>query len=323
MKLLFFNASIIEQRLIAEWSATHGVSVKTVAAPLSHDNIGLTHGYDALIFYPSRAFQTDATLYQQLAQNGIKQLSIKSTGYDNINLTYAQHYQLTVTNVPNYSPESVAHFTIMSILMLLRQLPEQLRTAHTVSRQHLIGKELTDVTVGIYGAGRLGSLVAKTLHVMGARVLFYARTPKPALTALGLTQVNFETLLTASDVLSIHVPLNETTYHRFNAVTLGKMKDDAILINTARGSVIDTAALIRYVRQGKFSGLALDALENEDTQGFQTNPYYQALQAFENVILTPHIAYYTSAAVRDIVMTALDNAYDVISTGISDNVVLN
>ncbi|WP_229035085.1 Rossmann-fold NAD(P)-binding domain-containing protein [Leuconostoc lactis] len=130
MKLLFFNASIIEQRLIAEWSATHGVSVKTVAAPLSHDNIALTHGYDALIFYPSRAFQTDATLYQQLAQNGIKQLSIKSTGYDNINLMYAQHYQLTVTNVPNYSPESVAHFTIMSILMLLRQLPEQLRTCH-------------------------------------------------------------------------------------------------------------------------------------------------------------------------------------------------
>ena len=323
MKFVFFNVSAIEQRLIDDWSAAHQVTVTTVAAPLTHENMALTRGYDAVVFYPNRAFQTDASLYQQLAQNGIQHLSIKSTGYDNINFAYAKQYQITITNVPNYSPESVAHFMVMSILMVLRRLPQQLRTTHRTPRQQCIGKELTDVTVGIYGAGRLGGLVAKTLHFMGARVLFYARTPKPALTALGLTQVSFETLLTASDVLSIHVPLNETTYHRFNDVHLGKMKADAVLVNTARGAIIDTPALIRYLQQGKFSGLALDALENEETHGFETNPYYQALQAFENVLLTPHIAYYTAAAVRDIVMTALDNAYDVISTGVSENVVLN
>lgn len=323
MKILFFNVSAAEADLIAEWSANHHIFVQTTSESLRIETMKMTATFDAIVFYPGQQFQTDARLYQQLARNGVQCLSIKSTGYDNINLTYAKQYQLTVTNVPNYSPESVAHFTIMSILMLLRQLPQYLDSKITVPLKQGIGTELTEVTVGLYGAGRLGSLVARTLHFMGARVIFNARTPKPALTALGIAQVDFETLLHESDVLSIHVPLTDLTFHQFDYATLAKMPDHAMLINTARGGIVDTSALITHLTAGKFQGVVLDALENEDTQGFEMNPYYQTLHAFGRVLLTPHIAYHTSAAVRDIVLTALENARETVKSGTSANIVLN
>lgn len=210
----------------------------------------------------------------------------------------------------------------MSVLMLLRNLPRYLDSPETTQRKEFMGRELTEVTVGIYGAGRLGSLVAKTLKFMGARVMMNSRSLKPELIGSGIEFVDFKQLLVESDVLSIHVPLNKQTFHKFDFDNLSLMKQNAILINTARGEIVDTAALITHLQQGKFQGLALDALEDEDTKGFATNPYYQSLHKFENVLLTPHIAYFTKAAVRDIAITALENARDIVIEGKSENTVV-
>ncbi len=322
MKILFFNVSAVEKNIIDEWADTQLISVKTLPVSIDYDNIDLTRDFDAVIFYPGKSFQTDEKLYARLAENGMKQISVKSTGYDNINFEFAEKYHLTITNVPDYSPESVSHFTVMSALMLLRNLPRYLDSPETTQRKEFMGRELTEVTVGIYGAGRLGSLVAKTLKFMGARVMMNSRSLKPELIGSGIEFVDFKQLLVESDVLSIHVPLNKQTFHKFDFDNLSLMKQNAILINTARGEIVDTSALITHLQQGKFQGLALDALEDEDTKGFATNPYYQSLNKFENVLLTPHIAYFTKAAVRDIAITALENARDIVIEGKSENTVV-
>lgn len=323
MKILFYNVADIEKSFINDWAKNNHITVKTLSVAIDSNNIELTRDYDAVVFYPGEAFLTDEKLYAQLAQNGMRQISVKSTGYDNINFTFAEKYQLSITNVPNYSPESVAHFTVMSIIMLLRHMPIYLHKQATTHRKDFIGQELTDLTIGIYGAGRLGSLVAKTLKYMGARVLINSRTSKPELEQLGIESVDFKTLLTVSDVISIHVPLNEQTHHLFDFDNLDLMKQEAMLVNTARGSIIDTKALIKHLQQGKFKGAALDALEDEEFFEVTDNPYYQALMAFDNVLITPHIAYFTQAAVRDIAITALDNARDIVTNGESENIVLN
>ncbi|MBB6433436.1 NAD(P)-dependent oxidoreductase [Leuconostoc carnosum] len=323
MKILFYNVADIEKSFINDWAKNNNITVKTLSVAIDSNNIELTRDYDAVVFYPGEAFLTDKKLYAQLAQNGMRQISVKSTGYDNINFTFAEKYQLSITNVPNYSPESVAHFTVMSIIMLLRHMPIYLHKQATTHRKDFIGQELTDLTIGIYGAGRLGSLVAKTLKYMGARVLINSRTSKPELEQLGIESVDFKTLLTVSDVISIHVPLNEQTHHLFDFDNLDLMKQEAMLVNTARGSIIDTKALIKHLQQGKFKGVALDALEDEEFFEVTDNPYYQALMAFDNVLITPHIAYFTQAAVRDIAITALDNARDIVTNGESENIVLN
>lgn len=121
MKILFFNVSAVEKNIIDEWADTQPISVKTLPVSIDHDNIDLTRDFDAVIFYPGKSFQTDEKLYARLAENGMKQISVKSTGYDNINFEFAEKYHLTITNVPDYSPESVSHFTVMSVLMLLRR----------------------------------------------------------------------------------------------------------------------------------------------------------------------------------------------------------
>lgn len=321
MRILFFNVSNVEKEIIKTWSDKNSITVKTLSDSINYENIYLTKSFDAVIFYPGKPFKTDEKLYAKLAENGIRQISIKSTGYDNINFTFAKKYHLIITNVPDYSPESVSHFTVMSVIMLLRNLPRYLDNPETTQRKSFMGRELTEVTVGIYGTGRLGSLVAKTLKFMGARVIMNSHSLNSDLIEFGIEFVDFTKLLFESDVLSIHVPLNKQTYHKFDFDALSLMKQNAILINTARGEIIDTSALLTHLQQGKFKGLAFDTLEDEETKGFTTNPYYQSLLEFDNVLLTPHIAYFTRAAVRDIAITALENARDIITEGKSENTV--
>ncbi|GLX32344.1 hypothetical protein Lmede01_03220 [Leuconostoc mesenteroides subsp. dextranicum] len=141
MKILFFNVSAVEKNIIDEWADTQLISVKTLPVSIDYDNIDLTRNFDAVIFYPGKSFQTDEKLYARLAENGMKQISVKSTGYDNINFEFAEKYHLTITNVPDYSPESVSHFTVMSVLMLLRNLPRYLDSPETTQRKEFMGRE--------------------------------------------------------------------------------------------------------------------------------------------------------------------------------------
>lgn len=321
MKLIFMGANEQEIPFIIRWGERHQIAIEVVSENLSLENSYRTKGYDGICFYPSQEMATDPRLYQVLSENGIKVLSVKSTGVDGINFDFARQYQLTVTNVPAYSPTSVGHFAIMLILMTLRHVPSYLSESN---RKAHLGRELSDVTVGILGTGRIGSLVADNLLAMGANVIACGNQENLSLKTRGLSYVNFDTLIEKSDVISIHIPASPQNYHLLSTDVFRKMKADAILINTARGAIIDTQALMPFLEAGKIGGLGIDALEDE-AQYFSgkwtENPLAQQLLAFENVIITPHIAYFTDLAVREIVETALDNAVAIINNEENLNIV--
>jgi D-lactate dehydrogenase len=319
-KLIFMGANAQERLFIEKWAEQQGLSVVIECDNLTSANVDKTKGFEGVCFYPSPEMMTDEKLYHKLQQNGIKVLSIKSTGVDGINFAFAKKYDLTVTNVPAYSPTSVGHFAIMLMFMLLRYVPDYLCESH---RKQDMGKELSDVTIGILGTGRIGSLVAEHLVAMGAKVIVHDRHKSPSLVGK-VTYVTFETLIRCSDLISIHIPALSSNYHLFSRSVFEQMKLGAMLVNTARGAIVDTEALIAFLENGKLGGVALDAIEDEAAYfatGWRKNPLVQRLQGFSNVVLTPHIAYYTELAVREIVETSLDNALVIVKNGVTDNIV--
>jgi len=321
MKLIYYGVSEEEIAYIERWQFIHKTPVTIVMEGLSWENIHLAAGHDGICLYPSLAMQQDESLYQRLHILGMKQLSIKSTGVDGVRFDWAQKHQLTVTNVPSYSPTSVGHYTVMSILMALRNILAMIKGK--LDRRSVIGRELQDVTVGLLGTGRIGALVAEAIYHMGGHVIATSRSENPRLKGI-VEYVSFETLIAASDVLSIHIPLTKASEGLFSASVFAQMKPGSCLVNTARGGIVDTDALIAALAQGRLSGAVLDAIANEEryfSVGWDQNPYYQQLNQLPNVLLTPHIAYYTQLAVQEIAETALNNARDILLEGQSANTI--
>ena len=321
MRLIYYGVSADEEKFIKRWSFSNKIPVTIINEGISSENVHFAGPHDGVCLYPSPEMRQSELLYRKLREQGIHQLSIKSTGVDGVNFEWAQKYGLTVTNVPSYSPTSVGHFAIMSILMVLRNIPTVLQT--NPFRKTTIGRELQDVTVGILGTGRIGSVVAEGIHALGGRVIASSSKENPRLKGK-VSYVSFEELLEESDVLSIHIPLSENSTHLFSEDTFEKMKPGSCLVNTARGKIVDTEALIQALATGKLAGAALDALEDEEkyfSSGWEKNPYYARLMAFPNVLITPHIAYHTELAVQEIVETSLNNARDIITAGSSRNTI--
>lgn len=321
MRLIYYGVSADEEKFIKRWSFSNKIPVTIINEGISSENVHFAGPHDGVCLYPSPEMRQSELLYRKLREQGIHQLSIKSTGVDGVNFEWAQKYGLTVTNVPSYSPTSVGHFAIMSILMVLRNIPTVLQT--NPSRKTTIGRELQDVTVGILGTGRIGSVVAEGIHALGGRVIASSSKENPRLKGK-VSYVSLEELLEESDVLSIHIPLSENSTHLFSEDTFEKMKPGSCLVNTARGKIVDTEALIQALATGKLAGAALDALEDEEKYfsiGWEMNPYYARLMAFPNVLITPHIAYHTELAVQEIVETSLNNARDIITAGSSRNTI--
>ncbi|MFY9902028.1 MAG: NAD(P)-dependent oxidoreductase [Trichococcus sp.] len=321
MRLIYYGVSADEEKFIKRWSFSNKIPVTIINEGISSENVHFAGPHDGVCLYPSPEMRQSELLYRKLREQGIHQLSVKSTGVDGINFEWAEKYGLTVTNVPSYSPTSVGHFAIMAILMVLRNIPTVLQT--NSSRKTTIGRELQDVTVGILGTGRIGCVVAEGIHALGGRVIASSSKENPRLKGK-VSYVSYEELLEESDVLSIHIPLSEKSTHLFSEEAFAKMKPGSCLVNTARGKIVDTEALIQALATGKLAGAALDALEDEEkyfSVGWEKNPYYSRLMAFPNVLITPHIAYHTELAVQEIVETSLTNSRDIIIAGISRNTI--
>lgn len=321
MRLIYYGVSADEEKFIKRWSFSNKIPVTIINEGISSENVHFAGPHDGVCLYPSPEMRQSELLYRKLREQGIHQLSVKSTGVDGINFEWAQKYGLTVTNVPSYSPTSVGHFAIMSILMALRNIPTVLQPKS--SRKAAIGRELQDVTVGILGTGRIGSVVAEGIHALGGRVIASSSEENPRLKGK-VSYVSFDELLKRSDVLSIHIPLSESSTYLFSKETFAKMKPGSCLVNTARGKIVDTEALIEALETGKLAGAALDALEDEEKYfsiGWEKNPYYSRLMALPNVMITPHIAYHTELAVQEIVETSLTNARDIITAGSCRNTI--
>lgn len=238
---------------------------------------------------------------------GVRLIATRSTGFEHIDLAAARARGITVCNVPHYGDHTVAEFAFALLLMLKRHLRHALKDADE-GRFPFGGQrgfDLRGLTLGIIGAGRIGRRAAQIGVGFGMTVLAHDIAPLPdEAVRIGYTYVSKDELLARADVLSLHTPLTPLTAHLVGAPELAKLKRGAVLINTARGGVVDTAAVLAALDSGQLSGAGLDVLEgDENLAAFAP----ELLARYRNLIITPHMAYHTTGGVGRIRQTTADN----------------
>lgn len=297
-----------EAVLFRELAPRYGVRLTISEAAASEANADLALG-NRCISVDHKTPITNATLLA-LSQAGVRYLSTRSIGCDHIDGQHAERIGIRVENVA-YSPDSVADYTLLLMLMAVRHAGSTIGRAavHDYRLPHVRGRELRDLTVGVIGAGRIGAAVMDRLRGFGCRTLAYDHHPKAS-----ADYVPLDDLLQQSDIVTLHTPLNAGTHHLLNRQGIAQMKRGACIINTGRGALLDTEALISALERGKLGGAALDVLEGEEGIFYadcRNRPsacnLLLRLQALPNVIISPHTAYYTDHALRDIVEHTIVN----------------
>lgn len=309
MKVLSFETKKYELADF-ERAAQYGLKVTLNEEPLTAENVAATSGYEGVT---TLGFSNlDASVIKRLSENGVKYLATRTVGFNHIDLEAAKKYGVRVSNA-HYDPYNVADFTVMLILMLLRKAKISVCRAlvNDFSLDGMCGKEMRNLTVGIIGAGKIGRAVMSNLTGFGCRVLAFDPFVNEK-TVNGAIMTDLDTLYRESDVISLHIPLTENSRHFIDRGAIAKMKDGVLIINTARGGLIDTNALIDALESGKVGGAGLDTVETEEGIAHvdlrarvvsRRDLFY--LKQFPNVIFTSHYAFFTEEATSAMVLCAL------------------
>ncbi|MFP9230324.1 D-isomer specific 2-hydroxyacid dehydrogenase family protein [Pectobacterium cacticida] len=318
-KIAFFDARNDEKTILEELQEEIKFEIVSIPEKLSAETAYLAEGTLAVSVAGNNIVNHDALL--SLSQIGIKYLSVRSAGYNNIDIYAARKYGMRISNV-SYSPNSVADYTVMLIFMSIRKI-KQIILRNNIQDYTLTGrqgKEMKNLTVGIIGTGKIGEIVAKNLSGFGSKIIAYDLFPKDYLSEF-IEYVSLDELLTKSDVITLHLPLDKKSYHLINKETLNKMKDGVIIINCGRGQLIDTDALVGGIESGKVGAIGLDVIENEldifhkdHRCNILTNRQLSVLRAFPNAIISPHASFYTDQAVRDMVDISLKSLISFINS---------
>jgi D-specific alpha-keto acid dehydrogenase len=277
-------------------------------AALSESNVELARG-NRCISVGHKTRVTNSTL-DALNLAGVAYVSTRSVGYDHIDVDCADSLGICVGNVA-YSPDSVADYTLMLMLMAVRNAKAMIRRteAHDYRLHDARGRELRDLTVGVIGTGRIGAAVMDRLRGFGCLTLAYDNRPNTA-----ARYVSLDELLRQSDIVTLHTPLTADTHHLLNRRRIEQMKQGAFIVNTGRGSLVHTEALLSALESGKLGGAALDVLEGEDGIFYADwrhtcigNQLLLRLHKLPNVVISPHTGYYTDHALSDIVENSIIN----------------
>jgi D-specific alpha-keto acid dehydrogenase len=294
--------------LFQELAPRFGVLPTVTAAAVSENTVELAFG-NRCISVGHKTQITNSTLLA-LSRVGTTYVSTRSIGYNHIDVQYAQSIGISVENV-TYSPDSVADYTLMLMLMAVRNAKSIINRAdiHDYRLNDVRGKEIRDMTIGVIGTGRIGAAVIDRLQGFGCRILAYDQSPKTS-----ADYVPLDELLQLSDIITLHTPLNADTYHLLNRRRIEQLKHGAFIVNTGRGSLLDTEALVSALEGGRLGGAALDVLEGEEgifyadcrNKTVESEPLLR-LQKLPNVVISPHTAYYTEHALRDTVENSIAN----------------
>lgn len=285
------------------YGGKYQVSLGFCQEPPSMENAALAKGYDCISIVSN---PMPKELLARFCALGVRMVSTRTVGYDHVDVNAAKELGMHVSNA-TYSPDCVADYTVMLMLMALRQMKRIMQRAdiHDFSLPGTIGKELRNCTVGILGTGKIGKAVLRDLQGFGCKCLAYSRHRDPS---LQVEYVSLEKLYGACDILSFHMPLTGENHHMVDRRAISKMKDGVVLVNTARGGLIQTEALIEGLERGKIGAAALDVVEQEaglfhfDRKSDQIgHRELSILKDMPNVIFTPHMAFYTQEAIGDMV----------------------
>lgn len=306
--------------------AEHGIELGHTPKPCTASTAELATGSQVVSVNTQLM---DAALLGRLHLCGVKAVATRSIGVDHIDFEAARTLGLGVSHAI-YDPESVADYAIMLLFMLLRRMPQTLDRSRVqdYTLRGKIGRDIRACTIGIVGTGRIGTAVLQRLSGFGCTLLAFDERPNDTAARVA-RYVDLDELLQTSDGVSLHAPATAANHHLLDARAFGRMKPGALLVNTARGSLVDTWALIDALEQGVVGGAALDVLEQEDNLLYRNHvgavlPHraLAILRSFPNVILTPHTAFYTDVDVRQMAFSVVQGAWAMMSEQPSRLVVL-
>ena len=310
MKVLFYSIKEYESSsLLNENNNRFDVTLETKA--LSLQTADLAKGFDAVCIFAND--DASAAVIESLKKNGVRYIAIRAAGFDNVDIAAANEAEIVVANVPQYSPHAIAEHAILMMLALNRKLilsHEQVcRKDFTVNK--LVGFDMYKKKVGIIGTGKIGSIVAKILHGFGCTIMAYdAVEDVHLMNNYDVHYVGLNTLCSFSDIITIHVPLNKETKYLVNEKLIRQMKKGAMLINTARGAIVKTDDVLAALQSGQIGSYAMDVYEREkgiffyDYSGKNLDdPLLTTLLNMPNVLVTPHQAFATSDALKNIAST--------------------
>ncbi|MGP4011942.1 2-hydroxyacid dehydrogenase [Streptomyces sp. 4N124] len=328
MEILAFGVQADEKPLIEQAFAGHH-DVRCLGVFLDEDTAPIAAGHE--IVSSSVNADLGGAVLEILAAGGTRMIAQRSTGFNNIDLDIAERLGMTVARVSYYSPYSVAEFAWALGMAVNRRIVRAANRTRDFDFRldGLMGRDMYGRTAGVLGTGKIGEAFARIAHGFGMRLLGWDIAESPACMELGMQYVPKDRLLAESDLVTLHVPLMPETQHLIDATALKAMKDDAILVNSSRGGLIDTAALVAELREGRFTGVGLDVYEAEAGLFFLDKSLeaieddtLARLVTFPNVLVTSHQAYYTEDAVAQIVDTTVKNVLDYRAGRRSENVLV-
>ena len=313
MKIMFYNTKPYDRYWFEPMAKDYGFEVHFVEMQCDEETLFLAKGYDAICIFVND--YVDAAMTELLYEMGVKAILLRCAGYNNVDIKAAEG-KIHILRVPNYSPEAVAEFS-MALLLTVNRFTHRAyaRTRdYNMNINGFMGTDLFKKTAGVVGTGKIGQAMIRILKGFQMKIVAYDPYPNPA---LDVTYVSLEELMKQSDIISLHCPLTDDTRHLVNQKTIGLMKKGVYLVNTSRGALIDTEALIDGLLEKKFAGVGLDVYEEEEGVFYEdrSNEIIKdenlvRLTSFSNVLITSHMGFFTKEATRAIAQITLENAYE-------------
>lgn len=325
-KIGVFSCQKYDSDTLSQAAKHHnGVELRFFETALTRQSVSLCQGLDAVCVFVNDTL--DESVVSALAKSGVRHIALRCAGYNNVDLKAAKKYRVCVSRVPAYSPHSVAEHALALILTLNRKTHRAFNRVRegNFNLNGLMGFTLHGKRVGVIGTGHIGKATAYILKGFGCEVLCYDPQPDSAL-GTDCTYTSLETILHESDIITLHCPLNDDTYHLIDSQNIAKMKDGVMLINTSRGALIDTKAMIAGLKSEKIGSLGIDVYEQEASLFFSDHSMeiihddiFERLQTFPNVLITGHQGFFTREAMQEIATTTLANIVNVCQGSLSEN----
>lgn len=315
MRITFFDTHPYDREVFMKANDRFGHDLVFLEPRLNADTASLAKGFTSICSFVHDRLDREALSI--LTQGGVRLIALRCTGFNHVDLAAVREFNLKVVRVPSYSPHAVAEHTVALVLTLNRKIHRAYTRVRegNFSLEGLIGFDLFGKTIGLIGLGKIGRVVANIFHGFGCGILAHDLKPDPSLISqTGLRYVELPELYKDSDVICLHLPLTNETLHLIDEKAIAQMKPGVMLINTGRGGLIDTQALIQGLKTGRIGSAGLDVYEEEEDV-FSRDLSEQVLQddqlarllTFPNVVITAHQGYFTREALRDIAQTTLEN----------------
>jgi D-lactate dehydrogenase len=326
MKVLVYSSRPYDQQFL-EGANTGKHEYHFVEARLEQHTAVLAREFPAVCCFVDDTL--DSPVLRQLSDGGTKLVTLRATGFNNVDLKAAEQLGITVMRVSRYSPYSVAEYAVGMILAMNRHIHRAYQRVRegNFRLDGLLGYDLHDKTVGVVGTGRIGAIFTRIMSGFGCHLLGYDKHENPECIQLGMKYVSLEQLLRSSDIVSLHCPLTPETRHLISRDTISLMKPDSMLVNTSRGALVDTEALIPHLKQCRLCAVCLDVYEEESDLYYRdlsdeviSDDVITRLLTFPNVLVTGHQAFFTRDAMQTIAETTSRNIDDFAAGRSNENV---